>query len=407
MKEISILDFPKKEVVIFLEENFRIKLYQNILKILKTKKEFLKFFNKKSGRFIEAWRYGKIKRNKNWITEQGLVLNDLLKASKFLSKNNLKEFNIENLQKSIIAYKSRGKSLWIKNPILPIKLKPELFRIISHMICDGSALKNTHYYKNTRRELLEQLDKDLKYVFGGVETTFYNNNLIVPNLIFKILTKVFNFKTGTFESRIPKILYKLPKEYSSKFIQAFFDDEGTVATSNLKFYSHNKKLLQDLMGLILLKFKEIKKISDIRERNKIQKSGKLSKEYHFVIGARDIEIYLKLVGSDHCPKLEEIRFILDRQNKCWNHRNKGETKLKIMLSLLEKSKTPKEIARDVFISKDNVGEHLRGYSEERKLNQKGLLKEGFVKIKEQGLYNSHIYELTDKGINYLNNNNSI
>ena len=56
---------------------------------------------------------------------------------------------MKEIEKHTVAYKSKGKSLWIKNPRLPIGESPELFRIMAHMMGDGSADEsNVNYYKN-------------------------------------------------------------------------------------------------------------------------------------------------------------------------------------------------------------------------------------------------------------------
>lgn len=393
-REINLNNFLHDKTVIFLEENFRKSLFQKSIKKLGSVKNFKEYLGNKSYNVISAWKYGKIKRNRNWITKQGIPLNQLIKICK------LNKLNINSIQKQVICYKSFAKSLKINNPLLPIKIKPELFRIIAHMISDGSALNNnTHYYKNNKKELLLQLRRDLKLVFGDVETTLRENILIIPSIIMKTICNYFEFQAGTFDSSVPKILFKLPKNYASKFVQAFFDDEGTVATSNIRFYSFNKQLIKQIRNLLILKFPELKETNKLKQRKR-----KTGIEYSFSIGSKELKKYYNLIGICHLDKQEKVKFILKRQNKNWNHRNKEISKLMILNSLLSKSSTTQEIAQEVFISKDKVAEHLRGYSENRKKNYEGLIKRNFVKRKRMGKYNSYVYSITKQGVNYLNNN---
>ena len=399
---ININDFPQDRTVLFLKEDYRLRLFNKSMEIFGSNKEFLKFFNRKNYNFIETWKNGKITRNSKWITKQGIVLNHIFKLSDYLINKGYKEFNIRNIQRNIISYKFKGKSLLVNNPKLPINIKPELFRIIAHMICDGSALdNNTHYYKNIRKELLEQLRNDLILVFGNVETTLKKEIIIIPSMLMKILSKKYNFRAGTFDSRIPEILFRLPREYSKLFIQAFFDDEGTVSDSNLKFYSFNKYLLNDLRTLILTKFPEFNSISELRQREKTQKSGKKGIEYHFVIGSKDMATYQSLISSSHNIKKKDIDFSIKIKNKKWNHRNKGLTKIMILKFLIEKPKTVKEISRNVFTSKTTVRKHIKGYNNYRKRNCKSLIDLGLIKFDKIGEYNSLVYNITNEGKEYL------
>ena len=261
--------------------------------------------------------------------QKGLSLNELVQIFKipkstihdWVSDQPLSNRAMINIRSKIILGQKRGIEIArkISTKVIPQPdyWTPGLTSIVAHFLFDGypTSKKDGFVYCGRNLSQIQRMSKLIKNVFGLESHYRKNENEVIKSTNFSVnLYKYISRK----KKELLQILPKAPIEIKLAFLKAFFDDEGTVATSNLKFYSHNKKLLQDLMGLILLKFKEIKKISDIRERNKIQKSGKLSKEYHFVIGARDIEIYLKLVGSDHCPKLEEIRFIyipLVKKNK--------------------------------------------------------------------------------------------
>jgi len=391
--EIDINQFYNNQTIIFLEDNFRKELFSKSVEKLGTIKEFKHFLDYKSDNIISAWRTGKINRGDNWITEQGIPLEKLIKICR------LNQLDVNSIQNKIICYKSRGKSLKINNPKLPIRISPELFRIIAHMIFDGSALEdNTHYYRNFNKGLLINLKNDLDFVFGNIEITLKETMLILPSIIMKNLMNIFNFRAGTFDSSVPKILFDLPKEYTSYFIQAFFDDEGTVSSDNLRFYSYNNKLISQTKKLLNIKFPNIK-TGKLLHRQK-----DTGMEYSFCICSESIEDYLHDINTNHDSKLSKIQHLIRRKNKEWNHKLPNMTKIEILNSLLERSKTSYELSQNILISPNKITEHLRGYSEKRKINSKGLIELGYVKRLKNGTYNSYTYNLTDKGANYLKSN---
>lgn len=85
------------------------------------------------------------------------------------------------IEKNIFAYKSKGKSLWVKNPKLPIEESPELFRIIAHMMGDGLAnINNVNYFKNNDNGVLKEFASDMRHVFGDIQINHTKNIIIFP-----------------------------------------------------------------------------------------------------------------------------------------------------------------------------------------------------------------------------------
>ena len=199
---------------------------------------------------------------------------------------------------------------------------------------DGSANESSvNYFKNFNKSLLNEFANDVRKVFGNVELSFNKDNIVFPISIRHIFSKFYSIGFGTFNATIPKRLFNLPKEYAKKFIQGFFDDEGNVQTSCVRFYSFNKELIKGIRNLMICKFPEIKP-KGIKNRNKIS-----NMEYCFSINAEDLEKFYKLIGCLHPDKKEKLKLYFKRKNRGWNHRKSGDTKTRILKSLKKDSKT--------------------------------------------------------------------
>jgi len=380
--EIHLKDFPENKLVIFLEDCFRIKFIDDAIKKY-GRKELAKYLNIKKLDTITRWKKAKIIRGKKWITPQGIPLDKL----KILS--DLVNINLGDIEKYVITYKSKGKSLLIENPNLPIAESPELFRIIAHMIGDGSANDtNVSYFKNFDKSVYSEFVSDMKMVFGGIELSLNEDNVVFPIAITHILSEFYKIKFGTFNASVPKELFKLPVEYAAAFIQGFFDDEGNVDTSCARFYSFNFGLLSDIKHLLDIKFPQIKSITNIKSRKK-----KTGIEHYFSVNSGGLMNFYKLIGSVHSSKKEKLEFYIRRKDKKWNHRSNGYTKSLILKSLSNWPKTIYELTKELLVSRETIRAHLFGYYNQRKINSKGLIEQGLVEIKSFGKYNSAIFGL--------------
>ncbi len=381
-QKIHLKDFPEDKIVVFLEDEFREELIDNAIKSF-SRKRLAEHLNIRKLDTITRWKKAKIKRSKNWITPQGIPLNKLKTLLKLLN------VDLNNIEKYVTAYKSRGKSLLIKNPNLPVKESPKLFRIIAHMMGDGSAEEsNVNYFKNFDKLLLNEFMNDVRNVFGNVELSLNKDNIVFPISIRHILSKVYNINFGTFNADIPKRLFELPPKYAGAFIQGFFDDEGSVDSSCIRFYSYNKNLLEGIRNLLITKFPEIGSTASIKSKNK-----QTGVEYCFSVNAKGLENFYKMIGCTHSSKKERLKFYMDRKNKNWNHRDKGNTKSMIIDSLSNNTKTAYELAKELMVSRGTIRDHLFGYNDKRKRNAKGLIELGLIEIKGIGKYNARLFGL--------------
>ena len=123
MRLFHLTDLPANLVFIYLEDKFR----ENFLKTLK--KVFGTY--QKIGEFVDYTETGLIGsfRVKNRFTK----LSTIIKLANFLSKKGYYEFNLNNVEKKVIAYRGIGTSLIIKNPNFPLKEDEKMIRIFFHL----------------------------------------------------------------------------------------------------------------------------------------------------------------------------------------------------------------------------------------------------------------------------------
>lgn len=131
---IHFWQFPP-EITINLEKKFRKKILNESFRYFRFSwriEEFLKQkrdkYKVKRSSFASNLRLYKVSNNDDvyisqWIiTELALVLN----------------YDLNEIEKKIIAYRTRRGGYSIINPKLPVKVTPEFDSILCHIICDGS-----------------------------------------------------------------------------------------------------------------------------------------------------------------------------------------------------------------------------------------------------------------------------
>ncbi len=187
-------------------------------------------------------------------------------------------------------------------------------------------------------------------VFGEVPTTknYKHGSLIISNSIGYILEHIYNIKFDTFNSRVPKSIFNLPRGLIAPFLGAFGDDEGHVYDSSIDYYSNNKQLLTSILLLMNKAFSEIK-TSNIKVNTKASKNIK----YYFTIYNGSQKTYIDLIGFDHKQKREDLIFNISRNGQ----RNKNP-KGKILELLKNQNLTAKQISRIIGIRHSSVLEHL-------------------------------------------------
>lgn len=368
LREFHLEDLPSPKFYVFLKERFRKQL-------LKDKNRVLQITGKTEST-LERWRSGKCDRGRamgKW--QKGDQFVPLVDSMKVCKKSGIR---VETLEKNIVAYKAPGAGSKIRNSILPLKERPELIGLLTHIICDGSGLpNNTNYYKNFNAPLLDEFERNLKVCFGDVETTRKENLIIFPKVITYALSHIYKITFGTFDARLPKDLWHLPKKFAAAAIRAFADDEASIGHSGIRFYSANKNLLNDLKSLIQYHFPDIK-LSAIYVRQR-----KNTIEHSFAISPLSFNEFHRAIGFTHHVKKADLEFYINKENRNWDHRPKGKTKEMILQELSKKEKSTKEMAKKLFITPKLITYHLSGYDKRGK-RIKGLEEIGYVSRRRRG-----------------------
>jgi len=290
--EWHVWDFPDT-VRVYFNEDFRIELF-TLLKGNSSRNRLAKKFGISTSIIKSYFQTGK--------DSEGLKTYIPVKIIKripyILSISTNSEFMLR-LEKNIVAYRARAG--WaVTNPILPIKETSELYSIVAHMICDGSAGKRkTPCYYNTCKELRENLKKCLQ-VFGNVETNEYEVQndvyaVMFPKGITDILSHVFQVPFVR-TPYLPKLFFTAPKECQFAALRAMFDDEGCISGNQLTFAQKEIGVMNDLKSL--LESIEIK-------TGKITKDGKGCKSITVLSESR--KLFWNLIGFLHPVKNKRLK----------------------------------------------------------------------------------------------------
>lgn len=247
--EWHIWDFPD-EIRVYFNDQFREKLFRT-LKGASSRNKLARKFGVSTSIIKSYFQTGKDSAGlKTYIP-----VKIIKRIPKILSIPVDCEFMLK-LEKNVVAYRARAG--WaVTNPILPIRETPELYSIVAHVICDGTAGKRkTPCYYNTCKELREKFKKCLQ-VFGNVETNEYEvqNNvyaIMFPKAITDILSHAFQVQFVRTHN-LPKSFFTTSKECQYAAIRAMFDDEGCISNNQLTFtqkeigvMNNTKVLLEDI-----------------------------------------------------------------------------------------------------------------------------------------------------------------
>lgn len=233
---LSIKNLPEQEFYFTLEETFRDRLFSKL-----------------------------IKKYNNWskvcnILDNLLLRNlyDMRKSYQFINLSLLKKISrlvdvpLERFEENIIATKrgGRGNHIFISWPIEP---STDLASLVGHAISDGSISFKDKYrfrYGTNQRELNLDVYINILRSFGvtsgkGVkkENNFIEDKYapIVGYILYRLGVPLGNKVKKEFD--VPLWIKKGNKEIKRRFLQAIFDDEGTVKRVGIKLdYSKLLKL---------------------------------------------------------------------------------------------------------------------------------------------------------------------
>ena len=199
-----------------------------------------------------------------------------------------------------------------------ITINEELARVTGHLLCDGGIHINEKegklriFYVNNNSKLLHSFREDVKSIFPGVKIYYRKredrgDELWLPTTIGSILFSLFDMYNCKFR-RVPKFIFNAKYNEKCAFLQAVFDDEGTISVEkyNIVLSVHNKELLTDFRNILQHIGINSSQIKLIVPKNR-------SRMYRFSIyGKNNILKFNELVSSSHSLKLKKLKLLVSK-----------------------------------------------------------------------------------------------
>ena len=367
LRKFHIDEFPTDRTFILLDKKFHKEIFDYIeINYGFEKLNKLFFKNRLNLHTFKRWKYRTKKPGRK--VPQFIPLWFIVKIFKLFPE----KFSIKKIEEKVIGYKGPSSSSIIWKPNLPLVEDGRLLKILAHLLGDGfvgggfgtglpKGGPNSNY-GNTNLRLINSLVKSFG-VFGRLDKKikkcidkngWYIYRINIPNYIGYILCHFYKIKFDSFNSRIPKRLFKLDKSLVACFIRAFADDEAHVYDSSIEFYSSNRDLIVDFINLLKFKFPYFS-LSKLKIN---RKSGSINPKYSFSILKDSLEDYAIEIGFNHSEKIRDLFFNIKRRSINKKSSKRGLTKNLIVSYLNEENLSAKQLSRKLFLAHTTVLGHL-------------------------------------------------
>ena len=275
-----------------------------------------------------------------------------------------KEF-LSYLEQNVLEIRARV-GLSIYKPKLPIRESREIYRIVAHIMADGSASKGkTPYYANTCKELREQFKKALA-IFGEMKIYERKPQVVelvyFPKVVTDILSHLFDVQF-TYPNRLPKLIFTASKEFKKIFLQALFDDEGTIS-AQLVLTIHNIDIMEKIKFLINSLGVNTGKVMVHYYPYKMNK-------VYFQIPKKDYKLFQQEIGFSHPEKAKKLEFAIKTQNREQRTRDPNYIEQGILRLLDSKPSPTMEIANHLLLTNQGLMHHLNKMLEEGLIVKRG------------------------------------
>jgi len=357
IREFHLPDLPDTLFILFKTEVNDL-FFKKMYSIFGTQKEFSKFL----GRYRQDVNkyHRQIDRDKGRYYPVYFSLKLFKKCIPLLDKS-----FINYLEQNISEIRARV-GLSIYNPKLPIKESEEIYRITAHVIADGSAGKEkTPYYANTCKVLRDQFKQDLS-ILGKmkISETIPNTTEIVyfPKVVTDVLAHIFDVKF-TYPNRIPKSIFNTKRKFKQVFLQALFDDEGTIST-HLAVGIHNLNIMNEIKSLINSLGIETSKIMIHLIPNKTDK-------IYLQIPTSEYLLFQQEIGFAHPDKIQKLELAIRTRNRKQRTRNPDIIEHQILKILDEKPSPTIDLANGLLFTITGIKPHLHRMHKEGIIVRKG------------------------------------
>lgn len=278
-------------------------------------------------------------------------------------------------ERQILGIKGVQTSRMIYNPKLNLSLTPEFAQILANLYCDGTIVETNCYtatYYNGYKELIVRFKDNVIRTFGKIDLYEWKTNVNAINLpafIGKLLCQKFKIN----DDRVPTQIINSSAEIKSAYLQAVFDDEGSIHNGHgqIRIKMKPKSYIEDIHKLVNEFDIETSKV--IKEHDK--RNGR--DYYYFLIsGMYNIKKFHDKIGFFH-PKKNKTILNHIQNIKTENYGYKARN---LVLDVLKKngSLTAKQIA--VILNRDKriVHQHLTNLKKQNLVD--------YTKIKRKFVY---------------------
>jgi len=289
--------------------------------------------------------------------------------------------NLFEMQRNIIAYKSRKGVNYIVNPILPIRITPIFDMLIAHNIGDGTVIdpKNNRKpyfgYRQCNPNFMSLYVKKIESVFGKLR---YNRNKIdttrtyFPTVVSDLIFRHYNLNTKSFlskKARIPPQLFNKNKESMLAFLLAIIIDDGHVDSNLIVIGLKNTALAQDLERLCNIlnydcSYKARKMANGIYGYLYILKNGVVKLWNDYLVLKRNYP----MVSMGYKEQKIRQSFLIYKRKII---RTKGNCK-KILNILLNKTYSVNELANLINMTRQGVRYHIHVLEIQQKIQKVGF-----------------------------------
>ena len=357
-KEIHIWDFPD-DIYILLDEDYTKSLFKESL--YRIAKRLNRSRSTVLGWYRCSWR-DKSQYMPIWALKK---LHELYKINKALTEQHVVSYRI-----------AAGKP--ITNPILPIIGDSYIFRIIGHLIGDGSGgdeKGSTPNYCNTSLPVRMEFIELLKNTFGEVHYNHMpkHHALTFSKAIVLIIKK--QYKINDFRGSKCVLLddfLEQDKSLLMAFVKSFIIDESTIRSSGIDIYCGNYQVLTVLKKVCL---KLGYRVGKIKRGNEV---------FYFRIYSYSLIQLKNDIGiMSHKQKEERLLFSISLLERGWKQRKRWVVRSQIIKLLKEKPMTVYEICFKLGIGFTSIRDfHLIRMEKEGLVCRDTSSKEHIWRIKE-------------------------
>lgn len=168
-------------------------------------------------------------------------------------KERLVKENIQRLKE--IAHKRKGRCIPGRIVIKPEGWTNELIFLVAHFMFDGEIQSHSCIYHNRNKALINKVSSLMKKIFNLKHRSWFNKETGVRRISYHYveLADYMRRKTRELKKYIMKESLSLEKKI---FLQAFFDDEGSVCfekkrnKKRVRGYQHNLEILKTVQNLL-------------------------------------------------------------------------------------------------------------------------------------------------------------